>query len=88
MTTRTGMIEIDCVQVRSLLVDYFEDDASEAAELRQAIDLHLAKCRDCRALYDGVRNVISILGDDRVFSLPEGFSERLHARLEGEIASR
>jgi predicted anti-sigma-YlaC factor YlaD len=88
MNTRPGIVEIDCAQVRTLLLDYFGDPGEATIELREAIDHHLAKCQPCHAVYDGVRNLIRIMGDERAFAVPEGFSERLHARLAAEIAAQ
>jgi hypothetical protein len=35
---------------------------------------------------DSTRNVVLLIGDDRVFELPAGFGDRLHERLEKELA--
>jgi hypothetical protein len=34
---------------------------------------------------DSTRNVVVLVADERVFELPAGFSERLHARLDREL---
>jgi hypothetical protein len=34
---------------------------------------------------DSTRNILILTADERVFELPLGFSERLHARLEEEM---
>ena len=46
---------------------------------------HLDHCEICSAILDSTRNVIILTADDRVFELPAGYSERLHARLAREI---
>ncbi len=76
--TNNIAFEIDCREVRRQLVDYMERDLT--AEQRAQIDQHLQKCRHCLAVYDGVRNVVQLVGSEKVFELPEGFSQRLYKR--------
>jgi hypothetical protein len=47
--------------------------------------MHLEHCEICSAILDSTRNVIILTADDRVFELPVGFSERLHARIDLEL---
>jgi hypothetical protein len=49
------------------------------------VQKHLDHCEICSAILDSTRNVIILTADDRVFELPAGYSERLHARLAREI---
>jgi predicted anti-sigma-YlaC factor YlaD len=72
-------IEIDCQQVRRELSSYLEGDLTP--ELRLQIDNHLAGCSHCTAVHDGMRNVIRLLGDDKLVDVPEGFGKRLYQRL-------
>ena len=37
--------------------------------------------RSLQAVYDGMRNIVWLLGDERAIELPKGFSERLYQRL-------
>jgi hypothetical protein len=37
---------------------------------------------------DSTRNILILIADDRVFELPVGYSDRLHARLQEEIGRR
>ena len=74
-----SVIEIDCYHVRRELSDYLEDDL--APQLRLQIEDHLQSCDHCRAVYDGLRNVVRLLGDEQAIELPEGFSQRLYRRL-------
>jgi anti-sigma factor RsiW len=60
-------------------------DAEVDAELRAEIDRHLETCEICSAVLDSTRNVVVLIADDRVFELPGGFSDRLHARLDREL---
>jgi hypothetical protein len=85
--SRTGeAMEISCRQVIRELSTFI--DQGVRAELRAQIEEHLAKCRHCSAIYDGTRNVIRLMGDDRFFELPAGFNQRLRKRLAKELSRR
>jgi predicted anti-sigma-YlaC factor YlaD len=77
-------MEISCREVIRELSTFI--DQGVGAELRVQIEEHLAKCRHCSAIYDGTRNLIRLIGDDRVFELPAGFSQRLRNRLARELS--
>jgi len=79
VSRKPAVIEIDCYQVRQELSDYLEGDLTP--QLRRRIEEHLQTCNHCRAVYDGMRNIMYLLGDEEVIELPEGFSQRLHKRL-------
>ena len=78
MSTQLSLVEIDCQEVRREMVNYAEGDLTP--ELAKRIELHLKNCRHCAAVYDGARNIVSLLGDKAVFQLPEGFSQRLRQK--------
>jgi hypothetical protein len=80
------IVEIDCQQALRELVNYMEDDL--ALELRQQIAHHLAGCRHCTAVYDGVGNVVRLLGEDTAFELPEGFSRRLYQKVAPQLLAQ
>ena len=73
------IIEVDCYQVRRELVNWMEGDLT--AELRTQVDNHLRNCQHCTAVYDGARNVVRLLGNEKAIELPPGFSRRLYQRL-------
>ena len=79
VSRKPAVIEIDCYQVRRELSDYVEGDLTP--QLRLRIEEHLQTCNHCRAVYDGLRNILRLLGDEEVIELPEGFSQRLYKRL-------
>ena len=79
VSRKLGFIEIDCYQVRRELSDYLEGDLTP--QLRLQIEEHLQTCDHCRAVYDGLRNIVRLLGDEEAIELPEGFSQRLYNRL-------
>jgi anti-sigma factor RsiW len=60
-------------------------DGTLSANARAALDQHLAHCRHCTAIVDGIHNVIVLMTDRRVFALPSGFTARLRARLKREL---
>ncbi|HXE91676.1 MAG TPA: zf-HC2 domain-containing protein [Terriglobales bacterium] len=79
------MVNINCDHVRREVSNYLEGDLDPA--LRAEIERHLEQCRHCAAEYDATRNIVVLLADERVFTLPAGFRQRLHARLERELKS-
>ncbi len=73
-------MRLDCKHVWPYLSDYI--DKSLSAEERAAIELHLEHCEICSAILDSIHNILILTADDRVFTLPVGFGDRLHARIE------
>jgi anti-sigma factor RsiW len=76
-------MRIDCEHVWDYISAYIDGDVDAA--LRAEIDKHLETCEICSAVLDSTRNVVVLVADERVFELPAGFSERLHARLDEEL---
>jgi anti-sigma factor RsiW len=74
---------IDCKHVWSYISEYLDGTLTE--ETRRTVQKHLDHCEICSAILDSTRNVIILIADDRVFELPVGFSERLHARIDLEL---
>ncbi|HEX7286125.1 MAG TPA: zf-HC2 domain-containing protein [Candidatus Angelobacter sp.] len=74
------MVLISCQEVRRELSNYIDDEVT--SELRARIEEHVRACTGCRALYDGVRNVLTLVGSGDVIELPRGFSLRLFQRLQ------
>jgi len=70
-----------CDQVMAELVNYLDDQV--AAEIRRELEVHLAHCRTCQALYDSARKTLTIVTESRSFELPEEISSRI---LEGIMA--
>lgn len=65
--------------MRKELSNYMDDDVTP--ELRARIEDHVRQCGGCRTLYDGVRNVLTLVAGSDVIELPAGFSLRLYRRL-------
>jgi anti-sigma factor RsiW len=74
---------ITCREVWRQLSEYLDDTLSPA--MRRHFELHLSYCRHCTAIVDGVHNIITLVADGRTYTLPAGFSSRLHARLKREL---
>jgi Putative zinc-finger len=79
------LVEITCQEIWRELTNYMEGDVT--SELRERIAQHLSTCAHCRAVYDGSRNVVELLGNGKAFELPSGFSRRLYGRLQADLRS-
>jgi predicted anti-sigma-YlaC factor YlaD len=74
---------IECKHVWDHISGYL--DGTLSAEVLEQVQTHLQHCEICSAILDSTRNILILTADERVFELPLGFSDRLHARLEAEI---
>ena len=72
-------MEISCLEVIRELSNYVDQDVQP--ELRADIEAHLPTCAHCTAIYDGLRNTMTLMGDGRSFELPIRFSQRLRDKL-------
>ncbi len=57
-------------------------DGSLNPEQQLALEQHIQSCPHCAAVMAGLRNVVTLYGDERMVELPEGFSRRLQQRIE------
>jgi hypothetical protein len=71
---------VTCEELRHEISNYLDGEAGP--DLRSAMDEHLRGCQPCRSILDGTRNVIGLYGEELMFEPPQGFSQRLHQRLE------
>ena len=76
-------MRIDCKHVWEHISAYIDGEVD--AVLRADIDKHLETCEICSAVLDSTRNVVVLVADGRVFELPAGYSQRLHARIDSEL---
>src|SRR5215469_7873074 len=74
---------VDCRDVWRASSDYVDGDLSE--EMSRAIERHLEICQRCMAVVMGTRNVVELLASNELFDLPEGYCERLRAKVEWVI---
>jgi anti-sigma factor (TIGR02949 family) len=75
-------MEISCREVIHEISNYIDHELDP--RLREAIAAHLTTCDHCTAVFDGARNVIRLVCDERTFTLPAGFSQRLYGRLAAQ----
>jgi hypothetical protein len=70
---------IKCEQVWPEISNYLEGAVD--ANLRAVLETHFRECRRCRAVRDGIRNVMVLYGNERMIEPPLGFSHQLQRRL-------
>src|SRR4051794_29113847 len=73
---QSAIVEMSCIEVRALIVDYLDGNLELDAYIR--VDTHLEHCRHCSAIYDGIRNVVALLGSGELFQPPSGLDKRLY----------
>jgi hypothetical protein len=73
-------VEISCVEVWREISNYLEKEISP--EMRERMEAHFKVCSHCTAVLDGTRNVVGLVGDGRLFQMPEGFNKRLYKKLQ------
>ena len=57
-------------------------DEEISPEMRERMQAHFKACAHCTAVLDGTRNVVGLVGDGRLFQMPDGFSKRLYKKLQ------
>jgi len=72
-------VEISCVEVWREISDYLDENIS--ADLRVRMEAHFKVCAHCSAVLDGMRNVVGLVADGRLFQMPEGFNKRLYSKI-------
>ncbi len=75
---------IECKHVWDHISGYL--DGTLDPQLLALVQKHVEHCEICSAVLDSTRNILVLTADSRVFELPLGFSERLHARLDQELS--
>jgi len=78
-------MEINCLDVIRELSNYIDQEITP--DLKADIEAHLPHCKHCTAVYDGSRNIVRLITDERTFELPTGFSLRLRDRLHKDSGS-
>jgi len=77
-------VGLECKHVWGHISGYL--DSTLDAEVLAQVQKHLEHCEICSAILDSTRNILILTAGDRVYELPLGFSERLHARLDEELS--
>ncbi len=54
-------IEISCVEVWREISNFLDDQIS--AEMRKRMEAHFKQCAHCKAVLDGTRNVVGLVGE-------------------------
>jgi hypothetical protein len=75
-------VDPSCLEVVRELSNYIDKDVTP--KLREQVLANVSGCSRCTAVYNGLRNTITLTGDGRAFDLPAGFSQRLRAKLAKE----
>ncbi len=76
------IVELTCTEAWREISEMIDD--ALAPEMRERLELHFSHCAHCRAVYDGARNIVGLVSDERFFEVPAGMSERLARRLASE----
>lgn len=76
---------VNCADVLKELSNYIDEDIDP--RLREEISNHLRGCRRCSVLLDSTRKTLRVVGDERVFEIPLGYSERLHQFLAKKLGA-
>lgn len=74
---------LECKHVWEHISGYLDGELDP--ELLEQVQKHLEHCEICSAIFDSTRNILVLTADDRVFTLPLGFSHRLHERLAAQM---
>ena len=74
---------VSCHDVLRELSDFIGGEVNP--HLRQEIEEHLKGCHRCTVLVDSTRKVLYVVGDERVFAVPVGYSDRLHRLIEERL---
>ena len=74
------VIEISCLEVWREISNYLDGEVD--AELRARMEAHFKACAHCKAVLDGTRNVVKLVGDGIEYPVPEGFSKRLYDKIK------
>jgi hypothetical protein len=78
-----ALVVLECKHVWDYISGFLDD--SLPPETKELVQKHLESCEICSAILDSTRNILILTADERVFELPAGYGERLHARLAREI---
>jgi hypothetical protein len=76
---------ITCDQFLADLGDYLEGQS--AVEVRQQLELHIARCRTCQVVYDSTCKTVKIVTETGSFDLPEEVSEAITEKIMAKLRS-
>ena len=73
-------IEISCVEVWREISNLLQEEIS--SELRERMEAHFKVCSHCTAVLDGTKNVVGLVGDGKLYQMPEGFNKQLYKKIQ------
>lgn len=76
---------VPCVLIWRRVSEFVDSDVG--ASTRSSIELHIAECSECRSIVEGVRNVVRLFGDPRLFTLPKGFRRRTLQKFRSHLST-
>lgn len=79
-------VDIACDEVWKHVSDYLENDVD--AVLYARLKAHFAECAHCKAVLDGTRNVVHLIGAGFELEIPAGPAHRLYDKLHAYLAGR
>lgn len=79
-------IEIGCEEVWKQISCYLDDEVDPG--LRATMLAHFKNCSRCRAVLDGTRNVVSLVGDGQAFQIPANPSDSFYKKLRDHIEQK
>ena len=78
-------LEIDCEEVRRLISNYLDDGVDPGLHI--ILTSHFKDCDHCRAVLDGTRNVVTLVGDGKAFKIPATTRKRFYKKLNDHLAA-
>jgi hypothetical protein len=82
-------MDLKCEDIWAGISDYLDGDLEPLQHL--AMTEHIGQCKSCQAVLEGVRNVVSLYGNENLFAPAPGFQRRLRSwlteRVEGPKGS-
>jgi anti-sigma factor RsiW len=73
------VIEISCLEVWREISNYVDGEVED--DLRARMEAHFKTCAHCKAVLDGTKNVVKLVGDGVEYEMPDGFSQRLYEKI-------
>jgi predicted anti-sigma-YlaC factor YlaD len=77
---------VKCKDIVKELADYLDEDLD--ASLRDSIEAHLGKCKDCRLVVDTTKQTIQIYCNSEPAPLPAETKVKLHDALAKRLHHR
>lgn len=73
---------LNCNEVKDYVSDYFDNEINE--DIKSLIEEHISTCKDCKAYFDEIKDVINRCRQITDEELPVNFKVNLHERLMKE----